>query len=337
MTALKQYQRLEAAALWRAGPEAQRRDVIVSLGDATLTITDMNDRPLGHWSLAALERINPGQLPALFHPAGDDAETLEIAGDETAMLDAISKLRNALERGRSRPGRLRAVSVLGSLGLLATVLALWLPGAVQRHAVKVVPDIQRKAIGQALLGRIERVSGQACNTASSAPVLARLAGRTGAQRLAVLPAGLASSHILPGGIILLNRALIEDHEDPAVAAGAILAERTRAEASDPLAALLQHSGTVEAFRLLTTGLISRAALDSYAEEALTLPRPALQDEDLLAQFAEASIPSTPYAYAIDITGETVLGLIEADPMSGQMQDPVLPDRDWVLLQSICGG
>jgi hypothetical protein len=337
MTALKQYERLEAAALWRAGPDAQRRDVIVSLGEATLTITDMNDRPLGHWSLAALERVNPGEVPAIFHPAGDDAETLEIDGGETAMLEAISKLRSALERGRPRPGRLRAASILTSLGLIAGVLGLWLPGALQRHTVNVVPDVQRKAIGQALLGRIERVAGQACNSPGAAPVLARLAGRSGAGKIVVLPSGVASSLSLPGGIVILNRALIEDHEDPAVAAGAVLAERARADALDPLADLLSHGGLMASFRLLTTGSLTRDTLDRYAETALSQPRPNVPQDKLLEAFGEAAIPSKPYAYALDVTGETVLGLIEADPMSGRELEPVLPDRDWVRLQSICGG
>ena len=56
----------------------------------------------------------------------------------------------------------------------------------------------------------------------------------------------------------------------------------------------------------------------------------------MAVFAQAAVPSSPYAYARDITGETTLGLIEADPMAGRTLEQVLPDRDWVLLQSICG-
>jgi len=46
MTALSKYDRLEATGLWRADPEAQRREVIVSIGNATLVIADINDRHL---------------------------------------------------------------------------------------------------------------------------------------------------------------------------------------------------------------------------------------------------------------------------------------------------
>lgn len=336
MTALKQYERLEAAGLWRSDSDQQRRDVIVSIGDATLTITDLNDRPLTHWSLAAIERQNPGQEPAIYHPQGDTSETLELASDETAMIEAIEKLRAAISRARPRPGRLRLVSVIASVLMVAAVLLLWLPGAMLSHTVRVVPDIQRKAIGQALLGRIERLSGPVCSTPEAAPILARLAERTGARQLAVMSSAIVPSLHLPGGLILLNRSLIEDHEDPAVAAGAILVERARAEQQPPLAELLGYGGPITTFRLLTTGALGRETMDHFAEQLLAAPRPTPSDEQILALFATAALPSSPYAYALDITGETVLGLIEADPMAGREIEPVLSDRDWVQLQNICG-
>lgn len=336
MTVLREFQRLEAAGLWRAAPDQQRRDVIVSVGDATLTITDMQDRPLAHWSLAAVVRGNPGQFPAIFHPDGDPGETLEIPQDEVTMLEAINKVHNAIERARPHPGRLRWMSVLGSLAVVLLLAVFWLPGLIQNHAVKVVPEIKTKAIGQALLGRIERVSGQACATPEAVPILSRLAQRTGVRQLVIMRSGVASSLHLPGGIVLINRSLVEDHEDPAVAAGAILAEHARAAARDPLSELLEAGGFVASFRLLTTGELTRSTLDSYAETVLSAPRPALPDEVLLAEFARTAIPSSPYAYAMDITGETTLGLIEADPMAGRALEPVLNDRDWVQLQNICG-
>lgn len=337
MTALREYERLEASGLWRPTPEEQRREVIVSVGEATLTISDMNDRALTHWSLAAVERKNPGTFPAIYHPDGDPGETLEMAEDETAMIEAIERLRAAITRARPRPGRLRLMGVLASVALVLLVLLVWLPGAVERHTVQVVPAIKRQEIGEALLGRIERVAGRACDTPETRPVLQRLARRTGARRLVVLRTGVNGTLHLPGGIILMNKSVIEDYEDPAVAAGYVLVERARAQQVDPLAEFLDHGGPVASFRLLTTGHVTQAALDHYAEAVLAAPRPELSDAQILAAFARASVPSTPYAYAQDITGESVLGLIEADPMAGTAPEPVMPDRDWVLLQGICGG
>lgn len=336
MTALKDYQRLEAAGLWRATPEAQRRDVVISIGDATLTITDMQDRPLAHWSLAAIHRHNPGQFPAIFHPDGDPGETLEVQEDETTMLDAIQQVQFAIDRARPHPGRLR---LLGSLGLTAALLAgamLWLPSALQHHALSAVSDINRKAIGQALLGRIERLSGQACITPQTAPLLADLARRTNIRQIVVLRNGVSTSLALPGGIYLLNSSYFEDFEDPAVAAGAILVERARTRIEDPLMALLAAGGLSSAFHLLTTGQLRQGTLDSYAELALTKPRPDVETQAILAEFAQSAIPSSPYAYALDVTGETTIALIEADPLAHLELEPLLSDQEWVQLQNICG-
>ena len=257
---------------------------------------------------------------------------------ENVSQDLINAMRDqAIERSRPRPGRLRWASVAAVTAAVAAVLLLWLPGALQRHAVSVVPEIKRQEIGRQILGRIERVTGRACAPEESLPALNRLAQRTGVRRVVVLPGGIAESLHLPGGIVVLNRTLIEDHEDPAVAAGHILLERARAEAKDPLAELLDHAGPVASFRLLTTGQMTPESLDRYAETAMSAPRPALADDAVLAVFAQAAVPSSPFAYAQDVTGESVLGLIEADPMTGRTLEPVIPDRDWIRLQGICDG
>lgn len=336
MTALREFQRLEAAGLWRADADAQRRDVIISLGDATLTITDLRDQPLAHWSIAAVVRANPGQFPATYHPDGDPSETLEIAADEEMMLEAIEKLQTAIEKNRPHPGRLRVLGLSAVVAAALGLLAFGLPRAMHQQTIAVVPEVQRKALGAELLARVERVAGRACQSRETPPILAQLARRTGAEKVLVLREGLADSLALPGGIILLNRAYVEDYEDPAVAAGAILVERARAKTKDPLSGLLDEGGIFTSFRLLTTGQVDQSTLDRYAERSLASDRPKIADEVVLAEFAAAAVPSTPYAYAQDVTGETTLGLIEADPLPrGSAARPVLSDRDWVQLQNIC--
>ncbi len=336
MTALKQYQRIEATGLWRASPDEQRREVVVSIGEATLTISDFNDRALTHWSLAALVRQNPGAFPAVFSPDGDPDETLELAETEVTMLEAIDRLQRAIDRSRPHPGRLRWASVACVALAVLAVLIFWLPSALQSHVVSVVPEIKRQEIGSAILQRIERVSGKACTSRDALASLESLAERTGVRQIVILPAGVPDSLGLPGGTVLLNRALVEDHEDPAVAAGYVIAARARAQVQDPLDDMLDRTGPTAAFRLLTTGELTPAIIDSYTEQVLAGARSDLSDNDLLSVFAQAALPSTPYAYARDITGESVLGLIEADPMAGRTLEQVLPDRDWVQLQNICG-
>lgn len=337
MTALTKYARLEATGLWRTDKEAQRREVVVCIGDATLVIKDMTDKALTHWSLAAVERANPGVRPAIYHPDGDPDETLEIDADEGVMIDAIESLRNAVIKSRPRPGKLRFLGVIVSVAAVVGAALFWLPGALQDHTLNVVPNVKRSQIGTALLGRIERVSGAVCSDPSGVKALDRMAKRLGAGTIAVLPDMTRASLHLPGQIVVLNRSVFEDFEEPDVAAGFVLSELTHSDAIDPLRELLEVAGLRENFRLLTTGDVAPAALDAYAEHLLTQAPAPLNLAAQLARFGNAALRSTPYAYAIDITGETTLPLIEGDPMNGRLSEPLMSDGDWLRLQNICGG
>ena len=340
MTALTQYSRIESTALWRPTPDDQRREVIVSIGDATLVITNINDQALTHWSLAAVMRANPGVVPAVFHPDGDPGETLEFANDETEMLEAIEKLRINIARRRPHKGRLR----LGVLAIsVLTIIALgvfWLPNALLTHTLSIVPAVKRAEIGDNLLRHIETMTGTRCDNPAGLASLNRLSGRLfgpeRSDRLTVVPSGLRETLHLPGQRIVIGRALTEDPEEPAVLAGYILAEASRMATEDPLKAALQYVGPIETFRLLTTGALGDESLRAFAEFILNAPQPKVQKDDLLVRFKDAKVQSSPYAYALDISGKKVLSLIHADPFGTVDTPAVLTDSDWVSVQNICG-
>jgi len=336
MTALKRYARLESTGVWRDGPDAQRRDVTVAFGDSTLVVFDRADKPLTHWSLAAVRRVNPGQHPAVYSPGADAVETIEI--DDPLMVEAIDTVRTLIARRRPQPGRLRIWLLALSIASVAALGAFWLPGALLRHTVSVLPPATRDDIGAALLAQITRISGQPCGSELGSAALRKLEARllgTAGGTILVLPGGVRTTAHLPGGHILLAQSLVEDHETPDVVAGYILAETLRRAAEDPMARLLEDAGTLATFRLLTTGKLPEARIAAHAEALLTADPAPVDPEALLARFAEAKVPSSPYAYAEDVTGESTVALIEADPMWEGGAEPVLEDADWVSLQAIC--
>ncbi len=340
MTALTRYQRLEATGLWRPNPEAQRLEVIVSIGESTLIMTDMRDRALAHWSLAAVERANPGNHPAIYHPDGDPGETLELGDGEGEMTAAIERLRGAIARRRPRPGRLRLVGLVSSVAAVVALGAFWLPGAARDHAVQVVPQVKRAEIGTLLLGHLRAVTGPACRDPNADGALARLAARlaapSGPGPLLVMRQGVNDTAHLPGGAILISQSLVEDHDTPDVLAGYIIAEHLRAQMHDPLADLLNFGGLSASIRLLATGELPDDMLSSYATAVLAGPAQEIDDEALLEGFKAWAVRATPYAYARDPSGETTLTLIEADPFADMAPEPVLSDADWLRLQGICG-
>lgn len=337
MTVLEQYKRLEATGLWREAPDAQRREVIVSLGDATLMISTFSEIALTHWSLPAVARLNPGRRPALYAPGAEAEERLEI--DDPDMIEAIEKVRSAIDKRRPHPGRLRLWIGAGFVAVCLGLGLFWLPDALTRQTVALLPPASREAIGNRLLQELGRLSGPICTNPRGSLALTRLARRTfgeTAPRVAVLPASIPDTLALPGGIFVINAGLVEDHETPEVLAGYLLAEDVRRSDTDPMLTLLSEAGLGTTLRLLTTGEIDTDTLQAHAVSLLSQETGPVEDAALLSRFAAANIPTAPYAFARDITGETTLTLIEGNPIRSGRAEPLLSDADWITLQDICG-
>lgn len=338
MTALSEYQRLESPGLWRDRADAQRRDVIVAFGEATLMIADgRTGQPLAHWSLPAIVRRNPGTLPAILSPSPDAEDELEI--DDPSMVAAISKVHSLIEARKPHPGRLRLMIGLGVLAVVVLAAVAIVPGALVSHTAKVTPASMRDEIGRALMADVFRLSGTACAAPEGREALARLSlkllGDKGGN-LIVLGSGLQGTRALPGGTILIGHSLVEDEASPDVVAGYILAEQARGQGSDALVPLLKWSGISAVLTLLTTGQLPKERTNGYVEALLVNPETPPPAAPLIALARAANVPLTPYVRAARLDDAVSATLIAGDPYAARPPPgPVMPDMDWVALQGIC--
>lgn len=336
MTALKDIERIETTALWRASEDEQRREIYVAIGDSSLVITDVNGTALAHWSLPAVLRLNPGKRPAVYAPGPDDTEELEIA--DATMIDAIERVRRAIDAHQPHPGRLRLATFIVTAASLVILSVFWLPEAVRDHTLRVLPLEKRVLIGRAMLSEIARFSGNPCRSARGAEALAALNGRvlpgTGTELVVLRHAAQPTMH-LPGQMILISGGLLTDYDTPEVVAGYILAEHIQTRLRDPMLDLLNFIGFAPTFRLLTTGELDTALLRDFTERQLTRRVAPLPSQTLIAWFENAELSSQPYALALDPSGETTLELIEGDPFRGRQVPALLSDSNWLTLQNIC--
>lgn len=329
MTALHQYQRLEAAGLWRDGKDAQRREVIIGLREATIVLSDpKTDVPLTQWSLPAIVRISEVAGFVTFASAEDGLETLEI--DDPAMIAAFDKLRRVIDRRRRRPGRLRGALMAGAVTAVIAGAAIWLPLRLTSFTAARLPEAARAAIGVLALADIQKTTGSACNAHMgqvAAQNLARRVNPTDPPNILVMRTGLSHPTALPGGMILLPADVVSAADGPDQLGGIILAEMVRAGAHDPLADILKYAGFVASLRLLSSGALPADALAGYG---IALASPAPLDPALLQKaFADAKISAQPYLDAAkDVTGLT-------DPMPNGSDPIVLEDADFLGLQYIC--
>ena len=333
MTVLAEYQRLEAEAIWHPSPVTQRRDVIISIGKATITIAGTSGTALTHWSLGAIHRLNPGEAPAMYGPGLDAPDTLEVADRE--MTEAIDRVLAAIQHKPKRKGWAGRVSMLALLFGFIALLVVWLPGAITAYTASLVPEGARASIGSALLTEAESVTGAACSTPAGDRALGRLTERLfpeGATRLVVVPSALAETAHVPGGTILIGHRLVEDFETPEVLAGYLSAEDVRREARNPLARLLEAVPFRAPLALLSTGRLREIDLERMAVWMIAAEPDQVEDAVLIQAMADKGVATQPYAYAVDISGETTIALIEANIADPQ---PVLGDTDWIALQRIC--
>ncbi len=335
LTALDAYQRLEASGVWRPGPSEQRLNVVVSLGSASLTITDLKDSALAHWSLPAVERVNPGNEPAIYRAALDADDRLEISDPE--MIAAIEQVRRAVGKGRPKPGRLRNVILGGAVLGAAALVALWAPNAIRDQAAMILPQASHEALGNELFGKVKRIAGSPCSDRQGQAALDRLAAKVApGARVWVMPSGLEATAVLPNNIILLGRSVVEDHDSMYVPSGYLVEAYLFGRERDPIAELLADASVYESGRLLTTGKLADRALQAHAERRLQEPGPSPDQTALAAEFGDLGLPAEPYAFAKDISGESMLPLIEASEVTIGEATPPLSDSDWVALQGICG-
>ncbi len=335
MTALHQYERLEATGLWRSHPQAQRREVIIGLREATIVLLDpKTELPLAQWSLPAILRVAHVEGFVIFSPHEDQTETLEL--NDLAMIEALDKVRAVVDRRRKRPGRLRLGFTAAATAGLVGALALWLPIQFFDFVAQRLPLAARQNVAALALRDIAIIAGSPCAGATGVAAASDLARRLAPDnppKIQVLRQGLQATHSLADGTILLPFALIEAADGPDTLAGIVLAERLRMAQVDPLKRALRHAGLLAAIRLMSSGSLPQTALVGYglsiAQES-DMPMPQ-NSAALHAALAQAVITSAPYAaYA-------------ADPILAQMPDAapdgslpiVLDDSAFLGLKYIC--
>ena len=322
MTALERYVRLEAIGLWREGPGARPREVIVAFGQTTLVLKDLAERPLGHWALAGIAAIGREGGATVYSMTAGGEETLAIRDRD--MVAAIA----AVARGdRCRPPHRAAAGARvggggGGRGARRRRLARAGPGARPGRAHDAARA--RRRVRRPHADRAGRRPRRPLHRAGGERALARIAARLAPERppeVRVLDLGAAPAAALPGGALLLGRGTLAAAAAPEALAGWLAVALGR----EPFPALMRDAGPAATLRYVLTGDFTDEGLARGAEAALAPPTPE-EIPPAMARLAAAGIDARPFAAAMGLTGLPPPAAAE----------PLLSDRDWADLRGICG-
>lgn len=344
MTALDKYSKLEGPGLWAAARDEQRREVVVSFGDASLVIMDSRSmQVLSHWSLPAVERLNPGKRPALYSPEGDGGEILEL--DDDWLIEALKVVQGALRPPRGLLSRMRLpITVALGLGMLLAVSVI-VPPALMSHTASVVPMAKRIELGDRLRDDLRQLGARECLSSYGESALASLQRalfQNPAQIVVIrgLPLDQPRVQQVMGRYFLVDARLLEEAESAEALAGAILMAAQRATDHDPLRPLLRHAGVIATFRLLTSAELPESSTRGYAAAVMRTTPAAPELDPLLERFARVGLSTRPLVDNPSVLDPAIATLGQAmrskDPMAGEPPEAaLLSDGQWVSLQNIC--
>ena len=285
---------------------------MVLLNEKFLTFVTMNNRPLAHWSIDAVRRINPGEIPAAYTPDDEGGESIELADE--LVVSVLEKLVDPQPEETDEgepppwPGRIVA-AVLG----LALCGVLYLGSdRIAGGMAGLIPAAKRLEIGERVFMDLTERAGPECRSAAGNSALSVLEQRLfdGGRSIRVIHGLLPPTAHLPGDILILSGAVLDRNSQPAAVAGHLLQENLRAEQADSMAELLRFAGIGAALKLSLRDSIDDAVLHEFAEMLISGQPDPVSESALLEQFQRARFPSSPFARA---TGARGL-LLAMDPL-----------------------
>lgn len=285
-TALRDYARLESTGLWTPPEGGPAREVLLSLGEATLILSDLADRPVAHWSLPALRRV--GDAPPTYAPGEGGVE--EVAVEDADMNRALGLVIAAAREPARRTAAGRWIG-LGAMAVLVGTALLLAPDVLRRQAAAALTPAQQDELGLAV---IERTGARPCADRRGLEALERLAGSAlgqDAQPVHVLTPGPAGGAVALPGRIVLSGGAVAEASTPEVLVARLRSARAAAEEEPPVAAFLDAAGPFDLLEMVTTARWPEPAIRRYAEEVMSRPAPvpaaeggpvALPDADWVA-------------------------------------------------------
>ncbi|MGV6840178.1 MAG: hypothetical protein ACWA40_08300 [Planktomarina sp.] len=327
MTALHQFERLEAIGQWRPYVGAPQQEVIVGLGRQTLSVIDVQGTPVAHWSLGSLilgQTQNPHTIRLRVDP---NAEESLFLSDK----DMIAALRLIDQSMKPKTAFKKRIFGFGVLACAIAGLGWYGIQKLPDYVANNLPKATQTALGEQMILQLEEASGGPCTAAQGRDALAALEDRLrplGPVTLHVLP--IEADHVLslPGGQYVIPETLIQRSTSPDGLAGHVIAAITNHLTHDSLKTATHAIGIWDNVLLLFTASAADNAANSAAQAAVDEPYVDPNSESLAQAFDITSINAAPYATG---RGDEMLSSLNTHAAA----PPVLKDGAFIGLKQIC--
>ena len=285
MTAIDKYTRLEALGQWREGPDQPPFEVVVSFGNATLVLSDLNENPLCHWAMAATSRLSLDGTKAIYTPDTEGVETLEI--DDSEMVEAIAQVSRAAVTASRQTPWLRWIFLALFVAVIAAVFYVT-PSILRGQAVRMTGIESARKLGTDMLATLDT---DICREprADAARELFQSRVFPDGRTLLVIVRNRPPASVFPGGVVVISGSTLQSMQTPDELAALTTALAAKSGAS--MTQLFDASSPRELFNYITSGNLSADRLAKVAQsiidgpqtdeaaESFSTGQPLLRDQD----------------------------------------------------------
>lgn len=288
MTAIDKYIRLEALGQWRESPDEPAREVVVSFGNATLVLSDLDESPLCHWAMAATSRLTLDGAKAVYTPDTEGFETLEI--DDAEMVEAIAQVSSASASIKRQTPWLRWVFIafiMATIGAISYVT----PSLLRSQAVNMTGPESARKLGADMIAALDV---DICREPRAGIARELFQSRVfpDGRTLLIVARNQPRARVFPGGIIVIGSDALQAMKTPGELAA--LTTTLFAQSETTLVQVFETSSPRELFEYITSGRLSDERLASAAQNIINGPeigetavfsptnQPLLRDQDWVA-------------------------------------------------------
>ena len=288
MTAIDKYTRLEALGQWRESPDEPPREVVVSFENATLVLSDLDEKPLCHWAMAATFRLKLDGASAVYTPDTEGFETLEI--NDAEMVEAIAQVSLAAVTITRRTPWLRWIFLVFLAGIIGAILYS-APNLLRAQAIRMTALESARKLGTDMVAALDTdICREPRGDIARALFQSRLF--TDGSIVLLITRGQKQASAFPGGVVLIDSSTLQSMQSPDELA--TLTTALAAQSKSTLAQLFEASSPRELFQYITSGELSEERLAKVARNTISEPnanniddftapnQPLLRDQDWVA-------------------------------------------------------
>lgn len=341
MTALAEYERLEALGVWRAHDGDEGQEVVIKFGKSTMALEGKGNELLAHWSLAALRLRQEDAGAATYAPDFESPESLTVTDPE--MRAALGRVLAArLDAPRPPRSRMPLVVATAALFLVAGLAVMNLPAILSGFAPSLIAPERARVLARQMMPLVQERTGPPCATRAGDAALDRLARRLmprAPAQVFVADLGDLPYLALPGETVIVSRHIAERAASPEEFAGWAALAFADGASHAALGHVFGASRISDGLGFLANGSFSAPTLDRAVSRLMISSdvRRPLELEAAALSLADAGIPAEPLVRGIRREA-LVSGPLTIPPVEGSEGGPlVLTDGEWVALQGICEG